>query len=327
MPVDADLPLRARLSWAARFALEHLLPAGGAAAARLAEGRRRLEQGLAARPAPRPPSRRAVEEGGPQPRPLPSAPFVFRGAAKDWTCCKEWSVEAFGRRFGGDPARLLDLEGLRRGVTDNASRTVPLAELAARVEKGDESAYLRFAPLAAAHPELARELDLEWLAARRGRPERPEKYEFFIGGAGTRTPLHCGVSGDFFVQVTGRKRWLFYPPDALLFLSPPASRLPYFHSHGDPYGTGAGDPPLFQHADRLETTLEPGDVLWTPPFWWHDVTNLSATVGVRCPAVSVARALAASPLLTALLAFAREPDIRAGLMEHPGALQEASGAR
>jgi hypothetical protein len=326
MPVDADLPLTARLSWAARFALEHLLPAGGSAARRVAEGRRRLERELAAAPG-RPPARRAVEEGGPQPRPLPSEPFVFRGAAKGWRCCKEWTVESFGRRFGSDPARLLDLEGLRHGVTGNASRTVPLSELARRAAAGDDAAYLRFAPLAAAHPELAAELDLGWLAAARGQAERPEKYEFFIGAGGTRTPLHCGVSGDFFVQVAGRKRWLFYPPGALLFLSPPASRLPYYHSHGDPYGTGAGDPPLFARADRLETTLEPGDVLWNPPFWWHDVKNLSLNIGVRCPATSVARALASSPLLTALLAFARDPDIRAGLMEHPGALQEASGAR
>ena len=36
---------------------------------------------------------------------------------------------------------------------------------------------------------------------------------------------------------------------------------------------------------RLEVILEPGDVLFNAPWWWHTVENLDdLTVGLRCTA-------------------------------------------
>jgi hypothetical protein len=318
VPVDADLPLAARLSWAARFALEHLTTPGGAAAARLAESRRALVAGLTPAEGWREGPARPVEEGEAsaegfrrgQLRRL--APRVFRGAAKDWTAVRLWSLEDLAGRFGGDTVRLFGIDGLKRGTSDG-HESVTFAEFARRMRAGGGE-YLRFAPFALAHPELAEDLDLGWLAARgwsRGR----DPLQFFIGGEGGRTPLHCELPGNFSVQVLGRKRWTLHPPGTLLFLDPPAARRQYCFSEA----ADAPRPeryPLYALADRYETVLEPGDVLWNPPFWWHDVVNLSAvSIGVSCRVTSLAQALRTSPLLTAARCLARNPNIAVGLLE------------
>jgi hypothetical protein len=318
VPVDADLPLSARLSWAARFALEHLTTPGGAAAARLEAGRRALVAGLTPRAGWRRSPPKAVAEGEPSPEAFSAGqsarlePRVFRGAAKDWVCVRRWSLEDLARRFASDPVRLFGIEGLKRG-TSEGHETVAFAEFARRM-LGGSGDYLRFAPFALAHPELGADLDQDWLAARgwsRGR----DPLQFFIGGQGGRTPMHCELPGNFSVQVLGRKRWTLHPPGTLLFLDPPAARRQYCFSEA----ADAPRPeryPLYELAERYETVLEPGDVLWNPPFWWHDVVNLSpVSIGVSCRVTSLSQALRTSPLLTAARCLARNPNIAVGLLE------------
>lgn len=295
--------------------LEHLLPPRGACARALRERRRRLVAGLT--PPARPPLRRAVEEGDPPPAEFRRrqarqlAPFVFRGAAKDWRSHATWSIEAFGRRFAADRVRLLSLDGLRHGTLGPEDEQTSVGELARRVAAGGGD-YLRFAPLAAAHPELLEELDLAWLRAR-GGPEHRSPLQFFIGGGGTGTPLHCEVPGNFLIQVQGRKRLLLHPPQTLLYLDPAAARLPYFCTDADAEAAENPGFPLYAGADRLETTLEPGDVLWLPPFWWHHARNLTpANLAVGYRTAGLAQALRSSALLCALRGLARSPDGAAG---------------
>jgi hypothetical protein len=203
--------------------------------------------------------------------------------------------------------RLLSLRGLRHGALGEGDEDLTVGELARRMAAGGGE-YLRFAPLAAAHPELLEELDLEWLRAR-GGPEHRSPLQFFIGGPGTNTPLHCEVPGNFLIQVEGRKRLLLHPPRTLLYLDPDAARLPYFCTDADAEAAENPGLPLYALADRLETTLEPGDALWIPPFWWHHARNLSpVTMAVGYRTASLAQALRASPLLSALRALARSPD-------------------
>jgi hypothetical protein len=313
VPVDADLPLAARLAWAASFALEHLTAPGGAAARRLQEGRRGLLAEAAKAPS-REPLRLKVDEGAV----LPPAefrrrymdglrPYLFRGAAKGWPCLREWTVGSFGERYAADRVRLVEDDDFRRGTVGGGG-TLTLAEFAGRVAAGGKE-YVRCAPLETEHPDLRAGIDREWLEARVG-PEHSGPLQFFMGGEGTRTPLHSEFCGNMMIQVQGRKRWLLYEPATLLFLDPAARRMPYFYSDADPYAPEAAAAPLFARADRWEATVEPGDVLWVPPFWWHDVTNIGGpSIGVRCDTSSAWQALRASPLLFAMKRFARAADV------------------
>ena len=101
-----------------------------------------------------------------------------------------------------------------------------------------------------------------------------------------------------FVQLYGRKRVLLYPPaqHAALHVFPAThesyrqSQVPFEHEHGDAAdddadgggGGGGGGarsawkrPPVFARfaadAEAWEVVLEPGDVLYIPPYWFHRV--------------------------------------------------------
>ena len=62
-------------------------------------------------------------------------------------------------------------------------------------------------------------------------------------------------------------------------LEPPVNRTPYFHSAYDPEHPDFTKYPGMAYVDRLEFVLEPGDVFFMPPSWWHHVRNLTGSIG------------------------------------------------
>lgn len=321
MPTDADLPLAARLRWTASFIAEHFLPLKSAAAEKLARGRRALIAETAKTPPARAPlkARALDEDAAISPASFRrrymrgSRPFVFRGAAKSWKCSRGWSLDLFAERYAQDQVRVIDLVGVGYGTTGEGYAMTSMAEFAKRVRAG-KSDYIRFASLTLDHPELAEDLDHQWLRRWHGWAPRGE-LQFFIGGPGTSTPMHCAGANNFFIQVAGRKRWRLWSPNTLLFMDPPAARLPYFYSAANPDLPDAARYPLFPLVDEYEVTLEPGDVMWIPPYWWHYVENLSqVTIGVGYRTASLPTALRSSTILTSMRFLARNPSIVTSLL-------------
>jgi Cupin-like domain len=60
--------------------------------------------------------------------------------------------------------------------------------------------------------------------------------------------------------------------------------------------------PLYRYVDRYETVLEPGDVLWNPPFVWHGVVNLTESIAVSLWWTNVKLAFSSNFLFAALTA-------------------------
>ena len=111
-----------------------------------------------------------------------------------------------------------------------------------------------------------------------GQP-RPK---LFVGAAGTSTQWHCAELQNLFVEVTGRKRWLMAAPAYTPCFDPRISSTSqqYCHSMIDFRNPDTERFPLYQYLQLWEVTLDRGDLLYVPPFWWHCVENLTDTVGV-----------------------------------------------
>jgi hypothetical protein len=92
---------------------------------------------------------------------------------------------------------------------------------------------------------------------------------------------HFDMDHNFFVQVVGTKRFTLFPPyeQDKLYTFP---RLhPLWHkSQVDFHAPDIGAFPRYAEAEVYEAVLEPGDLLYVPPLWWHNVESLTESVSL-----------------------------------------------
>eukprot|EP00026_Physarum_polycephalum_P008946 Phypoly_transcript_09053.p1 GENE.Phypoly_transcript_09053~~Phypoly_transcript_09053.p1 ORF type:complete len:477 (-),score=74.61 Phypoly_transcript_09053:15-1313(-) len=103
----------------------------------------------------------------------------------------------------------------------------------------------------------------------------------WLSGKGTRPPIHIDSDHNFYVHISGRKRFILFPPTEWknLYMYP---RLhPQFHKaqvefeHPD-----LARFPNYANAKGYEALLEPGDVMYVPPYWWHHVESITPCVSL-----------------------------------------------
>jgi hypothetical protein len=238
----------------------------------------------------------------------PGIPVIFEGAAKDWGCCREWSLDFFARKYGREHALLVEAEGLTGHNVKGDYDLLDVQDVMDNIKKkGDK--YLRFSPLIDNHQELRDQLNMDWLNKMRNPWSPANGFQLFIGGAGTRTKLHCAMQCNFFVMVSGEKRWRLLPTKYNAIINPPASRALYNHSQVDVYDPDLEAFPGFDKIDYYDVHLKPGDVFYNPPFMWHDVSNLTDTIGVAYRFGFFRGAIKGSSTLTFMRMTANNPPV------------------
>ncbi|QYG08175.1 cupin-like domain-containing protein [Janthinobacterium sp. PAMC25594] len=98
---------------------------------------------------------------------------------------------------------------------------------------------------------------------------------FWVGPAGTVTPLHCDYDDNIFAQVWGSKRIMLSPPHHDVFLYPSEANAILFGSPFDPEAPDFERFPLARQATMIECLVEPGDMLYVPAGWYHQVRALT----------------------------------------------------
>lgn len=237
-----------------------------------------------------------------------SKPVIFSGAALTWPSVRKWSLDWFENAYGEQDLLLVDAPGLTQKEGKASYEFLRLRELVRSIRaEGDK--YLRFSPLLHDFPSLAADLDLSWLERMRGGSTFARTYYMFMGGPGHRTYLHNDQPCNLFVQVSGEKKWTLFSPADSALLYPEVSNTAYVKSqvslsHPDPEKH-----PLFRHARRVEAHLRPGDVLYVPPFVWHEVENIGETIAVGYRYSSLAAAARSSLAFLLLRALSTNPPV------------------
>ncbi|GGY79230.1 cupin-like domain-containing protein [Pseudoduganella plicata] len=98
---------------------------------------------------------------------------------------------------------------------------------------------------------------------------------FWLGPAGTVTPLHCDYDDNVFAQIWGTKRIFLAPPHHDEFLYPREANAILFGSPFDPEAPDYERFPLARHAATVEVIVNPGDMLYVPAGWYHQVRSLT----------------------------------------------------
>lgn len=93
---------------------------------------------------------------------------------------------------------------------------------------------------------------------------------------------------NFFTQLAGTKRFILHDPADTGFMRPFPRLHPLWHKaqcHPTAPAAAAGAAGRCPPADRLAAApmvanVEPGDVLYIPPYTWHTVESVSASVSI-----------------------------------------------
>jgi hypothetical protein len=193
-------------------------------------------------------------------------PFLVEGVVGRWPLCGI-GPDALRERFGEVPVRARVGDYINTAFApDRAMRDMSLR------------AYLDLvAEPAPGLPPYVGNLELRamnhlchWPAYfdRMGPPR------FWLGPAGTVTPLHCDYDDNIFAQLRGTKRIMLAPPhhDAYLYVREANPVL--FGAEVDAEAPDFERHPLARQATLIEVMVQAGDMLYVPAGWYHQVHAL-----------------------------------------------------
>lgn len=120
---------------------------------------------------------------------------------------------------------------------------------------------------------------------------------FWLGPAGTVTPLHCDYDDNIFAQIWGTKRIILSPPHHDEFLYPKEANAILFGSPFDPEAPDFEKFPLAHQASMVEVVVNPGDLLYVPAGWFHQVRSLTFSLSSNRWARALPYALSGDPTL------------------------------
>lgn len=104
---------------------------------------------------------------------------------------------------------------------------------------------------------------------------RPRDGFFWLGPRGTLTPWHHDLTNNLLVQVLGRKRVRMAPPWAFARMRNSRHCFSDWGNEALPPGEGDADTPPV-----LETVIGPGEAVFLPVGWWHQVEALDLSASM-----------------------------------------------
>lgn len=194
-------------------------------------------------------------------------PFVMTGIVERWPLAA-LTVQALRDRYGELPVRARVGDYVDTAFApDRAMRDMRMREYLDLVAAGS-----------AGLPPYLGNLELRELNRLCHWPAYFDKMgppRFWLGPAGTVTPLHCDYDDNVFAQLWGSKRIMLAPPHHDAFLYPNGANAILFGSPFDPEAPDFDRFPLARQATIIECIVKPGDMLYVPAGWYHQVRALT----------------------------------------------------
>lgn len=207
-----------------------------------------------------------------------SRPVVLTAFLEDWPARARWSPEDFRARFGDVEIEIMDGRDADPEPDRNFEahrRAVRLGDYVDRITTAGATndAYMVAHNKALQRTALRALLDDLRPPADMFDPARiAGGVSLWLGPAGTRTPLHHDTTNNLFCQLHGRKRFQLVSPLETALLE--GARGFYAGVRADEIGATPGLSGITVH----EVELGPGEALFLPAGWWHEVTALSVSI-------------------------------------------------
>lgn len=229
------------------------------------------------------------------------SPFHFPNLVRNWNAIHEWSLPSFFKTFFGHRTVPVELgsDVLSKDFNIKLMRFSEFIEVYCNQNNSTKTAYLAQHDLFSHIPALREFVDIPEIVIAfkeslvgEGYPNSKILINCWISGCkGTVTPFHFDPYFNFFAQVTGTKTiYLMTPEDGLQCLYPMQSSSGY---NSNFTGISMDDLdylleakrnnnswPLFQLEKIRKIILNPGDLVYLPPKWWHHVKSDGYSVSV-----------------------------------------------
>ncbi|MEE8106751.1 MAG: cupin-like domain-containing protein [Planctomycetota bacterium] len=188
----------------------------------------------------------------------------------------EWFAETFGDREFNAVVKLPVKGAPGFHVVDGSLRKVTLSEFTKMMHESENPCYIRQSAVTN-FPGCEKYFNFGDLVSLNGTESIAN---LWIGSKNTNSSLHFDEAGGLFVQVCGRKRVKLYPPEEAknLYAFPDnvgTSRVDPYHPDLDKY-------PRFAKARGLEGVVNPGEFLFIPTTWWHQLRSLDPSISINC---------------------------------------------
>ena len=211
----------------------------------------------------------------------PGRPVVLSGLTTGWLPPHEWTLDRMATRYGDArvvAAVLADGTLLDHPTSGVVFRRVELREFIESLQHPGPATHYVMAPTWNFPPPFHDDYQVPPYCTAAAHL----RAKLWLGKAGTVTPLHRDVPHNLHVHLTGRKRWLLFPPDqsSRLYSRGLVSGMPNF-SAVDPEDPDYDRHPRFRDAVAFGATLDSGETLFIPHGWWHHTRSLDDAVSMN----------------------------------------------
>ena len=194
-------------------------------------------------------------------------PFLMTGVVKRWPLC-QLTPQTLRERYSHLPVRARVGDYVNTAFApDRAMQDMSMLDYLDLVAQGVHEL-----------PPYLGNLELRELNSLCHWPAYFDKIgppRYWLGPAGTVTPLHCDYDDNLFAQIWGSKRIILSPPHHDEFLYPREANAILFGSPFDPEAPDYERFPLARQASMIECLVEAGDMLYVPAGWYHQVRSLA----------------------------------------------------
>jgi lysine-specific demethylase 8 len=199
-------------------------------------------------------------------------PAVFRGLASGWPAVGTWTLPLIAEMAPELPVQLV-VGNREEGDTRLVQSTLgAYLSSFSNADTGDpHKPYLKEFNLLKNIPGLRRDVSPETILPKGVVTD----HSAWIGPAGARTGLHFDLLDNIAVTLVGTKRFNLAPPHTVEALGGLSKK----HDKWARLSTLSFDDLASRGATGLRTVdLHPGDALFVPAGWWHEVVNVTDSV-------------------------------------------------